>query len=68
MYLQGTFIGENGTLSINSKTSKKEVEDFLKSNPSVKSRITDKKLIKEQCQLMGIEYVEESKPKKRAAK
>ena len=50
-YLYGTFLGK-GKISIDAKTDPKKVEAFLKDNPSLKDRITDKALIKAQRELI----------------
>lgn len=50
-YLYGTFLGK-GKISIDAKTDPKEVESFLKDNPELKGRITDKALIAEQRKLI----------------
>lgn len=52
-YLYGTFLGKKGRLTINADTPSKEVESFLKDNPSLQARLTDKSRIAEQRKMMN---------------
>lgn len=51
-YLYGTFLGKKGSLTINAETPKKDVEAFLKDNPELEGRLTDKSRITEQRKLI----------------
>tara|TARA_R100000951_G_scaffold110853_3_gene109209 strand:+ start:3560 stop:3754 length:195 start_codon:yes stop_codon:yes gene_type:complete len=50
-YLFGTFIGK-GKISISADTSDKDVQVFLKNNPNLEAKVTNKELIESQRKLI----------------
>ena len=56
MYLRGKFIGKSSKLVIDGNTKEDAVLAFLKLNPELEHIVRNEDSIKNQCELMGLEF------------
>ena len=56
MYLRGKFIGKSSKLVIDGNTKEDVVLAFLKLNPELEHIVRNEDSIKNQCELMGLEF------------